>query len=45
MVTLEDGNKHIFRVYESSAGLIRPYIAVNDLVLGKKYVDLSEPLD
>jgi chromosome segregation ATPase len=44
-LTYKDGSDHTFRVYKSPAGLVNPHVAVNDLILGKKYVDLNEPLD
>ncbi len=44
-LTYKDGSDHKFRVYKGSAGLVNPHVVVNDLILGKKYVDLTEPLD
>ena len=44
-LTYKDGSDHTFRVYKGSAGLVNPHVVVNDLILGKKYVDLTEPLD
>ena len=44
-LTYEDGSDHTFRVYKSPAGLVKPHVVVRDLILGKKYVDLTEPLD
>ena len=44
-LTYKNGSEHRFRVYKSPAGLVNPYVVVNDLILGKKYVDLNEPLD
>ena len=44
-LTYKDGSDHTFRVYKSPAGLVKPHVVVRDLILGKKYVDLTEPLD
>lgn len=44
-LTLKSGREHTFRIYKSPAGLVEPHIVVRDLILGKKYVDLTEPLD
>ena len=44
-LTYKDGSDHTFRVYKSPAGLVKPHVVVRDLILGNKYVDLSEPLD
>ena len=40
-----DGSEHRFRIYKSPAGLVKPHVVIRDLILGKKYVDLTEPLD
>ena len=40
-----DGSEHKFRVYKSPAGLAKPHVVIRDLILGKKYVDLNEPLN
>ena len=44
-LTYKNGSEHRFRVYKSPAGLVKPHVVVRDLILGKKYVDLTEPLD
>jgi len=44
-LTYKNGSEHRFRVYKSPAGLAKPYVVVNALILGKKYVDLNEPLN
>lgn len=44
-LTYKNGSEHRFRVYKSPAGLVKPHVVINDLILGKKYVDLTEPLD
>ena len=44
-LTYKNGSEHRFRVYKSTAGLVKPHVAYTDLISGKKYVDLTEPLD
>ncbi len=44
-LTYKNRSEHRFRVYKGLSGLVKPYLVVNDLILGKKYVDLTEPLD
>lgn len=44
-LTYKNRSEHRFRVYKSPAGLVKPRVVVRDLMLGKKYVDLTEPLD
>ena len=44
-LTYKDRSEHTFRVYKSPAGLVNPHLVGNDLILGKKYVDLNEPLN
>ncbi len=44
-LTYKDGSGNTFRVYKSPAGLTKPHVVFTDLVLGKRYVDLTEPLD
>ena len=44
-VALNDGSERKFKVYKSPEGLVKPHVVVDDLLLGKKYVDLTEPLD
>ena len=44
-LTYKDGSEHTFRIYKSPAGLVKPHVVIRDLILGKKYVDLNEPLN
>ncbi len=44
-LTYKNRSEHRFRLYKSPAGLVKPHVVINDLILGKKYVDLTEPLD
>lgn len=44
-VAYKDGSEHKFRVYNSPAGLVKPYVAYTNMISGKKYIDLTEPLD
>jgi len=44
-LTLTDGRDHTFREYRSPQGLRRPHKTATDLILGSRWVDLSEPED
>lgn len=44
-LTLADGRDHTFREYKSPQGLRRPHKTATDLILGSRWVDLSEPED
>jgi len=44
-LTLTDGRDHTFREYKSPQGLRRPHKTATDLILGSRWVDLSEPED
>lgn len=44
-LALTDGRDHTFREYKSTRGLARPHQSQNDLILGKRWVDLAEPED
>ena len=44
-LTLTDGRGHTFREYKSPQGLRRPHKTATDLILGSRWVDLSEPED
>ena len=44
-LTLTDGRDHTFREYKSPQGLRRPHKTATDLILGNRWVDLSEPED
>lgn len=41
----KDGSKRRFRIYKSPVGLVKPHVVANDLILGKKYIDLTEPFN
>ncbi len=44
-IELNDKREHHFREYKSKEGLARPYRSKRDLILGDRWIDLSEPED
>jgi chromosome segregation ATPase len=44
-LTLTDGRDHRFKEYKSPQGLRQPHKTSTDLILGNRWVDLSEPED
>ena len=43
--TLKDRLQHNFKEYRSTDGLVNPYRRSRDLILGDRWIDLSEPED
>lgn len=44
-VPLTDGKEHTFKEYKSVRGLAKPREISNDLIFGKRWIDLLEPED